>query len=64
MTPEEQRAEWLTMIEDCAVRVRKLVPWEAGFIESIRDYLTKFPGAKLTPGQIDKLDGIWERVTS
>ena len=31
--------EYLTMVEDCEKRESRLTPWEAGFIDSVRNLL-------------------------
>jgi hypothetical protein len=54
--------EYLTMIEDCEKRERKLSAWDADFLASVKDRLIdKKP---LTPKQIECLDRIWERATA
>ena len=56
------RDEYMTLIEDCEKRERKLSAWDADFLSSIRDRLTD--RKPLTPKQIQTLEGIWERATS
>lgn len=53
MTEEQQQ-----MIQDCLNRETKLSSWELDFINDIMFNET------LTPKQEQKLDDIWERVTS
>jgi hypothetical protein len=50
------------LIEDCESREDRLTDWERGFIDSIKRQLTD--GRRLSEKQIDRLDGIWERVTA
>jgi hypothetical protein len=53
--------EYLTMIEDCEKRERRLSAWDVDFLSSVKDRLIdKKP---LTQKQIECLDGIWERAT-
>ena len=52
--------EVLLMIEDCFKRESRLNPWEVNFIQSICDQSEKV----LSNKQIEKLESIWERVTS
>lgn len=54
--------EYATMLEDCEKRETRLSAWEAGFIDSLSKQIAdgKTPSAK----QLEKLDAIWERVTS
>lgn len=56
MTEHEQ------MVEDCENRESKLSDWERGFIDSIGKQLRN--GRPLTPKQAERLDEVWERVTS
>jgi len=56
MTEQEQ------MVSDCEKRESKLSDWERGFIDDMSKRLGD--GKSLTPGQAEKLDQIWERVTS
>lgn len=50
------------MVTDCENRESKLSDWERGFIDDMRVRLGR--GDTLTPGQQEKLDEIWERVTA
>jgi len=53
--------EYLTLIDDCEKRERKLSSWDVDFLTSVKDRLIdKKP---LTPKQIECLDEIWERAT-
>lgn len=54
--------EYEQMLLDCQRRDSKLSDWERGFIESI-DYAVGHGGIP-TPKQCEKLDQVWERVTS
>ena len=55
------RDEYVTLIDDCEKRERKLSAWDVDFLASIRARLDdKKP---LTAKQIECLDGIWERAT-
>ena len=53
--------EYLTMVEDCEKRESRRTEWEAGFVDSISDRLSK--SVPLTAKQIETLESIWERVT-
>lgn len=46
------------MIKDCQKRCTKLTEWEQTFINNIYEY------RKLSPKQIERLNIIWDRVTS
>lgn len=49
------------MIDDCEERSHKMNAWELGFIDSIsKQYAQK---GSLSEKQVEKLNGIWERVT-
>ena len=50
------------MIDDCMNRESKLTDWETVFIHSVVDQLED--GDTLTPKQCDKLEAIWDRITS
>lgn len=56
------RDEYNQMIEDCENRDRRMNEWERGFIESLKAQLKdeRIP----TMPQIEKLNDIWEKVTS
>ena len=55
------RDEYVTLIDDCEKRERKLSAWDVDFLVSIRARLDdKKP---LTVRQIECLEGIWERAT-
>ena len=54
--------EYMEMVEDCMHRESKLSQWEGDFIDSIRDQLGD--EKTLTTKQIEKLESIWEKVTS
>ena len=54
--------ELMQTVEDCEERDSKLTDWERGFLDSIRKLLES--GRGLTDPQTEKLDAIWERVTS
>jgi hypothetical protein len=60
--PADWREEYLTMIEDCEKRERKLSAWDVDFLESIKERLGD--NRTLTPKQIECLDGIWEKATA
>jgi hypothetical protein len=51
-----------TLIEDCLNRYDRMNDWEKEFIPSIRDQYEK--RGKLTALQEEKLNDIWERVTT
>lgn len=55
-------SEHMQMVTDCERRQRKLNEWEQEFITSIRTRLER--GTALSEAQAEKLDAIWERVTS
>lgn len=54
--------EYLTLTDDCEKRSEKLSEWELQFIDSLRRQIED--GRMPTRNQIEKLDEIWERVTS
>jgi hypothetical protein len=54
-------AEYETMIEDCENRDHRLTEWERDFLDSIKVRVESW--TRLTPGQVDKLNEVWERVT-
>jgi hypothetical protein len=54
--------EYLQLIEDCENRSEKLSDWELGFIDSLGRQIEE--GRMPTGLQIEKLDEIWNRVTS
>lgn len=54
--------EYARMLEDCEKRESQLSEWEASFVDSLSDQISR--GRQPTPKQIEKLDDIWERVTS
>jgi len=61
MSPGDWTEEYLTLIEDCEKREKKLSSWDVDFLASVKDRLIdKKP---LTPKQIECLEGIWERAT-
>jgi len=55
-------SELQQMIEDCQDREHKLSEWEVNFIASLDESLGK--GKNLTEKQEEKLNTIWDRVTS
>jgi hypothetical protein len=50
------------MLEDCEQRSPKLSDWETDFIDSLSVQIGR--GHSLTDKQIEKLEQVWERVTS
>lgn len=54
--------EHYQMIEDCEARESLLSTWEAGFIDSAKDYMED--GHSLSPKQVETLEKIWDRVTA
>jgi len=50
------------MIDDCEKRESKLSDWGRGFIDDLTDRIGD--GKSLTQKQAEKLEQIWERVTS
>ncbi len=54
-------AEHQQLVKDCAARVDRLTPWEAGFIVSCRDRLAQ--GWRLPEHQAARLNEVWDRVT-
>ena len=57
MTEQEQ------MIEDCQQRESRLSDWERKFIDDI-DQRLGVGGESLSEKQADKLESIWDRVTT
>ena len=57
MTEQEQ------MIEDCQQRESRLSDWERKFIDNI-DQRLGVGGESLSEKQADKLESIWDRVTT
>lgn len=55
-------SEIVQMIQDCEARESQLSDWERGFIDSLGTQLAK--GGRPSQAQQDKLDAIWERVTT
>lgn len=53
--------EYITLIDDCEARDRKLSSWDADFLVSIRERLER--KQPLTPKQSNILDEIWEKAT-
>ncbi len=56
MTDDEQ------MVEDCMNRESRLNDWERTFLDSLASQLSS--GLGLSPAQAEKLEEVWERVTS
>lgn len=54
--------EYLQLIEDCENREDRLTDWERGFVGSIRNQLEA--SRPLSTKQTERLNEIWERVTS
>jgi hypothetical protein len=54
--------EHLLLVADCETREQQLSDWERGFIDSLRRHLES--GSELTETQAEKLNEVWERVTS
>ena len=52
----------MQLIADCEARESRLSDWERGFIDSIKSQIED--GKSLTPKQCDRLNTIWDRVTS
>jgi hypothetical protein len=54
-------SEYITLIDDCEAREKRLSAWDVDFLASIRARLVdKKP---LTQKQIEVLEKIWERAT-
>lgn len=51
-----------TLIEDRLNRYERMNDWERDFMTSIREQYER--RGKLTPSQEDKLNDIWDRVTT
>lgn len=49
-----------SMIDDCFKREKKLNDWERKFLHSICEQIDR----GLSPAQADKLEAIWDKVTS
>lgn len=49
------------MIQDCQNWEKKLNEWETGFIQGVDEQYGK--KGYLSPGQLDKLEAIWNKVT-
>jgi hypothetical protein len=49
-------------VEDCEADQFRLTELERGFVSFIRRQLEQ--GCKLSPKQVEMLDGIWERATA
>lgn len=56
------RAELLQMVIDCERRQQRLTEWEREFIPSLKKQIQS--DKTLSAAQTEKLDAIWERVTS
>lgn len=54
--------EYEQLIEDCENRDHRLSPWAREFLESIKARIKRWD--PLTPGQVDKLNEVWEEATS
>ncbi len=54
--------EYVTMLEDCEKRSERLTEWECGFVESLQRQIAN--GHQPSAKQIEKLDSIWDRVTT
>lgn len=54
--------EQMQQVEDCEDREQHLSDWERQFVDSIKQQL--IAGRSLSGKQSDRLDEIWERVTS
>lgn len=52
--------EYETMLDDCFRRESKLNDWERKFLHSIAEQLDR----GLSAAQMDKLESIWDKVTS
>ena len=55
-------SEHAQMIEDCEARESRMTEWASGFIDSLKDHLSR--GRDLTDKQAAKPNEIWERVTA
>ena len=53
--------DYAQLIEDCEARESRMTEWAAGFVDSLKDQLSR--GRDLTPKQAEKLNEIWTRVT-
>jgi len=53
--------EYITLIDDCEKRERKLSAWDVDFLASIRERLEEKRPLSLKQSNI--LDAIWERAT-
>ena len=54
--------EYVTMLDDCEKREKRLTDWERGFVDSLRRQIEA--GRRPSPKQIESLDSIWERATA
>lgn len=54
--------EYLQQVEDCEARSERLTDWEATFIDSLSNQLSK--GRGLTERQSEILDRIWDKATT
>lgn len=54
--------EYQTMIDDCEKRESQLDDWERGSVDSVSRQLER--GCSLSTKRIEKLESIWDRVTS
>ena len=59
---ESDMDEDIQLIEDCEDRESRLSEWEAGFIQSIREQISR--GKHLTSKQQETLTRVWEKVTT
>lgn len=53
---------YMLLIEDCEAREQHLTDWERSFLDSIKTQLTR--GRSLSEKQAERLDEIWEGVTT
>lgn len=54
--------DWHQMIKDIENRQEQLSDWEMQFVDNIDNRLGR--GYSLTPTQSDKLEEIWDRLTT
>jgi len=57
-----EESEIELMIKDCLKRTNKMNPWETTFIHRLHDLFGS--PVTLTDKQLEKLESIWEKVTS
>ena len=54
--------EYTTLLDDCEKRESRLNDWERSFVTSLREQIEQ--GHTPSHKQSERLDALWERVTS